>query len=105
MKTTWVEGSVEAVRRKLRGLIAVVGDAGATEHERAKAETLKGRLERRFREVGSPAGDWTDSAFRLGKWAKGVTKPESPTSPAGDWTSHAQLGKAVRRDYKRWLSE
>jgi len=41
MKTTWVEGSVEAVRRKLRGLIAVVGDAGATEHERAKAETLK----------------------------------------------------------------
>jgi hypothetical protein len=35
---TVLMGSLEAVRRKLRALTAVAGDAGATEHERATAE-------------------------------------------------------------------
>jgi len=103
---TGLTGSVEAFRRKLRALAAVAGDAGATEHERATAETLKARLEQRLNEAGAPAGDWTDKAFRLGRWAKGTRKSVSPAAPAGDWTQTAhRLGKAVRHGYKRWLSE
>jgi hypothetical protein len=99
-------GSVGAIRRKLRALTAVVEDTGATEHERANAAALKTRLEQRLREAGSPAGDWTDNAFRLGRWAKEMRKFASPDSPKGDWTDNAhRLGKAVRRGYKRWLSE
>ncbi len=99
-------GSVGAIRRKLRALTAVVEDTGATEHERANAAALKTRLEQRLREAGSPAGDWTDNAFRLGRWAKGIRKSASPDSPKGDWTDNAhRLGKAVRRGYKRWLSQ
>jgi hypothetical protein len=84
----------------------VVEDSGATEHERANAEALKTRLEQRLREAGAPAGDWTDKAFRLGRWAKEMRKSASPASPKGDWTDHAhRLGKALRRGYKKWLSE
>jgi hypothetical protein len=99
-------GSVGAIRRKLRALTAVVEDTGATEHERANAAALKTRLEQRLREAGSPAGDWTDNAFRLGRWAKGIRKSASPDPPKGDWTDNAhRLGKAVRRGFKRWLSQ
>jgi hypothetical protein len=98
-------GSMEAVRRKLRALAAVAGDAGATEHERATAEALKARLEQRLSEAGAPAGHWTDKAFRLGRWAKGM-RTAPPAAPVGDWTETAhRLGKAVRQGYKRWLSE
>ena len=79
MRIDGLIGSLEGVRRKLRAVGAVVEDRGATEHERANAEVLKARLEQRLREVGAPTGDWTDNAFRL--------------------------GKALRRGYKRWLSE
>ena len=99
-------GSLGAVRRKLRALTAVVEDTGATEHERANAEALKTRLEQRLREAGAPAGDWTDNAYRLGRWAREMKKSTAPASPKGDWTDNAhRLGKAVRRGYKRWLSE
>ena len=99
-------GSLEGVRRKLRAVGAVVEDRGATEHERANAEALKGRLERRLKEAGVPAGDWTDNAFRLGRWAGQLKKSASPASPKGDWTDNAhRLGKALRQGYKRWSSE
>lgn len=99
-------GSVGAVRRKLRALSAVVNDAGATEHERANAKTLKARLEQRLKEAGTPAGDWTDNVFRLGRWAKQMRKSASPESPVGDWTDHAfRLGKVLRRGYKGWMSK
>ena len=56
--------------------------------------------------AGAPAGDWTDNAFRLGKWAKELRQAASPASPKGDWTDNAHLmGKALRRGYKRWFSE
>jgi hypothetical protein len=102
---TGLAGSVEAVRRKLRALAAVAADAGATEHERAAAETLKARLEQRLNEAGAPAGDWTDNAFRLGRWAKEMRKSRAPATHTADWieTAH-RLGKAVR-GCKRWLSE
>jgi hypothetical protein len=95
----------EAIRRRLQALTAVVGDAGATEHERANAEALKARLKRRLREDGVPAGDWTDSIFRFGRLTKELKNPASPKSSKGDWTDNAfRLGNAVRRG-KRWLSE
>ena len=105
MRIGAIAGSVEAVRRKLRGVTAVVGDAGATEHEKANAAALKRRLEQRLREAGAPAGDWTDNIFRFGKWTKVMGKSVRPASPKGDWTDHAlRLGKAVRLGYKKWSS-
>jgi hypothetical protein len=98
-------GSVEAVRRKLRAVTAVAGDAGATKHEKANAEALKSRLEQRLREAGAPAGDWTDNIFRLGRRTKVMSKSVSPDSPKGDWTDHAlRLGKALRLGYKKLSS-
>jgi hypothetical protein len=99
-------GSVGAIRRKLRALTAVVEDTGATPSEKANAAALKTRLKQRLKEAGSPAGDWTDNAFRLGRWAKDMRKSASPAAPNGDWTDNAhRLGKAVRHGYKKWFSE
>jgi hypothetical protein len=99
-------GSVEALRRKLRALTSVAADAGSTPPEKANAQALKKILEQRLREAGAPAGDWTDNAFRLGRWAKEMRKSTSPASPKGDWTDNAhRLGKAVRQGYKKWLSD
>ena len=95
-------GSVASIRRKLRAVAAIIADPAATEHERANAQTLKARLERRLRDAGAPTGDWTDNAFRLGRWAKELRQSSSPASPNGDWTDNAhRLGKALRRGYKR----
>ena len=99
-------GSVASIRRKLRAVAAIIADPAATEHERANAQTLKARLERRLRDAGAPTGDWTDNAFRLGRWAKELRQSSSPASPSGDWTDNDhRLGKALRRGYKRWSSE
>jgi hypothetical protein len=106
MRIIGLIGSVGSVRRKLRAVAAVIADPAATEHERANARVLKARLERRLREAGVPTGDWTDNAFRLGRWAKELRQSSSPASPKGDWTDNAhRLGKALRQGYKRWLSE
>ena len=96
--------SAADVRRKLRAVSALAQNAGATEHERATAEAVKARLQHRLKEAGEPAGDWTDSAFRLGKQVKELTKAASPGSPKEDWTDNAfRLGKVLRRGYKKWL--
>jgi len=100
------EGALAALRRKLRALAAVARDAGATRPERAAAAALKHRLEERLRKAGAPAGDWTDHAFRLGRWAKGARQPGPLGSADTDWTEHARkLGKAVGRGYRKWLSD
>jgi hypothetical protein len=106
MRANGVVGSVAALRRKLRAIASVAADAGATPSERENAEALKSRLEQRLREEGAPAGDWTDKAFRLGRWAKEIGKSASPAPTDADWTDRAhRLGKAVRRGYKKWSSE
>jgi hypothetical protein len=106
MRIGGLMASVGGVRRKLRALTAVIADTGATEHEKANAAALKARLERRLREAGAPAGDWTDNVFRLGRWANTTAKSASPAAPKGDWTDNAhRLGKALRRGYKGWLSK
>jgi hypothetical protein len=98
--------SIEAVRRKLRAVTAVAEDTGATEHERANAEAVKKRLEQQLRDAGVPIGDWTDNAFRLGKWAREVRKSGYPAPPKRDWTDDVfRLGRAIRRGYKHWFSE
>lgn len=105
MRIGSLAGSVESIRRKLRAVAAVVDDPASTEHEKANAQALKARLQQRLREAGSPAGDWTDNVFRLGRWAKETRKATAPASPKGDWTDNAlRLGKAVRRGYRKWLS-
>jgi hypothetical protein len=102
MRIGSLAGSLESIRRKLRAIAAVVDDPAATEHEKANAQALEARLLQRLREAGSPAGDWTDGAFRLGKWAKEIANATAPASPKGDWTDNVhRLGKALRRSYKR----
>jgi hypothetical protein len=108
MQSDRFNGPLGALRRKLRALAAVAGDAGATAPERENAEALKKRLEDRLRAAGirTPAGDWTDHAFRLGQWAKGVRQSASPAARKEDWTDTAhQLGKAVGRGYKKWFAD
>jgi hypothetical protein len=106
MRVSSIKGSIEGLRRKLRAVAAVVEDPAATEHEKANAQAAKARLQHRLREAGSPAGDWTDNVFRLGRWAKEMGKSISSVSPKGDWTDNAQrFGKALRRGYKSWLSD
>jgi hypothetical protein len=106
MRANGVVGSVAVLRRKLRAIASVAADAGATPSERENAEALKNRLEQQLREAGAPAGDWTDKAFRLGRWAKDIGNSASPAPTDGDWTDRAhRLGKAVRRGYKKWSSE
>ena len=93
-----VTGSVEALRRKLKALTAVARDAGVTAHEKANAEALRARLERQLKEAGTPAGDWTDNLFRLGRRVREIKDAGLPGSPSQDWTGHAfRLGKALRR--------
>ena len=97
--------SLEAVRRKLRAVAAVLADRGATAHERVNAAALKARLEGRLKAAGEPAGDWTDGIFRLGRLARTLERSTAPRSPKGDWSDQAlRLGKALRRGYRRWLS-
>lgn len=103
---TGLSGSIEAVRRKVRALAALAKDPSASENERATAQALKGRLQQRPNLAGAPAGDWSDQGFRLGRWTKAMRSSASAKATTEDWTDAArQAGKALRRGYKRWLSE
>src|SRR5271169_6800014 len=104
MRINSLIGSVEGFRRKLRGLAAVVEDPAATEHEKANAQAATAP-QHRLKQAGSPAGDWTDNVFRLGRWIREMGKSTSSASPKGDGTDNVfRLGKALRRGYKSWLS-
>jgi hypothetical protein len=68
------------------------------------ATTLQKGLQQRLREAGAPAGDWTDHGFRLDLWGKEMRK--SDLSAERELADNAHwLGKAVRRGYKKWLSD
>jgi hypothetical protein len=101
-------GTLGSLRRQLKALAAIAEDVGATAAERENAAVLKKRLEDRLRaaEARIPAGDWTEHAFRLGRWAKKVRQTASPAVGKGDWTENAyRLGKAARRGYKKLFSD
>jgi len=99
-------GPLAALRRKLKALTAVARDSHATPAERANATSLQHRLQRRLDDAGAPKGDWTDSAYRLGKSVKDLKQAASPAAPKGDWTDHARgLGKVFRRGAKRFFTD
>jgi hypothetical protein len=95
--------AVDAIRRKLRGLGAVVKDEAATEHERANAKALKGVLERKLEQEGVPAGDWTDVAFRFGRTLREIKTVASPPTPISGTSQIAfRLGRVLRQGLKKW---
>ena|SRR5579863_8331013 len=106
MQAKPTSGSLGALRRKLRALASVIEDGGATAPEKANAEALKKRLERKLEAVEPPSADWSDTLFRLGRRAMELRKSTEPAATKGDWTDNAhRLGKAVRKGYKNWFSE
>src|SRR5205807_10626042 len=96
---------VEAIHRKLRSLGRVLKDAAITEHERANAEVLKARLEKKLMEQGVPHGDWTDVVFRLGRKVREIKKATSPP-PSITGTSRIafRLGRTLGEGIKKWRS-
>jgi hypothetical protein len=94
------ERSAEDIRRKLRALTAVFLDPAATNPEKANAEELKIRLEKRLGQEAAPQDEtMTGIMFRLGRGVKEIT---SPPSQKGDWTDHAfRLGRMLRKGFKR----
>src|SRR5216684_1447089 len=62
--------SAAAIHRKLRGLAAVFLDPAATEHEKANAKILKGRLEKRLWKQ-HPRGNGLESCFG---WARALRR-------------------------------
>ncbi len=94
--------SAAAIHRKLRALAAVLLDPAATDNERANAQTLKLRLQKRLAQdaAATEAGTWTGMLFRLGRGVrqvKAIKQSASPPSPKGDWTDNAyRLGRLFR---------
>ena len=87
------------LRRKLRGLVAIIDDDGASEAERATARRLKAGLKAKLARQGVPAGDWSDALFRLGrslKRAKASTAPP-PSLKGGAEKAAFRLGRALRQ--------
>jgi hypothetical protein len=93
---------IEDVRRKLRALVAVIHDEGATEAERATARQLRAGLKEKLVQQGVPEGDWSDTLFRFGRAvrnAKTATAP--PASIEGGAAKAAfRLGRALRQATK-----
>jgi hypothetical protein len=104
----WLESAmkrVEAIHRKLRSLGAVLKDTAATEHERANAEAIKTRLEKKLVEDGVPKGDWTDVVFRLGRAAQEIKKATSPPASSSGTSKIAfRLGRTLAEGLKKWRS-
>jgi hypothetical protein len=94
--------SVDAMRRKLRGLMAVMRDPAATEHERANAARLKAGLKAKLEEEGVPQGDWSDAIFRLGRAVRSLKQATSPPPSVGGSKFAFRLGRALRQGRKKW---
>jgi len=93
----------EDLRRKLRGLVAIIDDTSATEAERVTARRLKAELKAKLVQQGTPEGDWSDAVFRFGRSlrrAKAATAP--PESIKGGTAKAAfRLGRALRQAAKK----
>jgi hypothetical protein len=87
------------IHRKLRGLAAVFADLAATEHEKATAKELKGRLEKRLGEEAKPESAWTGIMFRRGQGVKEMTSPSF--SKDGLDTSCLSAWQMFRSGFKR----
>ena len=97
--------SAAAIQRKLRAIAAVLLDPAATENERANAQALKLRLQKRLGQEAASEGTWSDVLFRLGRGVrqiKEIKKTTSPPAPKGDWTDNAfRLGRLLRKGFKK----
>ena len=95
--------SVEALRRKLRAVTGLLRDRAATDSEKANAEALKARLEGQLKDAGAPAGDWSDTAFRLGRKVGEISRTAAPPVAKGDWTDNVfRAGRVLGRSLKKW---
>jgi hypothetical protein len=89
---------IEDIRRKLRRLVAVTRDEGATEAERATARRLTAGLKAKLADEGVPQGDWSDALFRVGRSlrsAKAATAPP-PSIKGGAAKAAFRLSRALR---------
>ena len=91
------------IRRKLRGLVAIIDDESASEAERATARRLRAGLKAKLARQGVPEGDWSDAVFRLGRSLKRATAAtEPPPSLKGGAEKAAfRLGRALRHFTKK----
>ena len=96
------ETSLDALRKKLRGVTAIFRDPAATDNEKENAAGIKDRLEAQLTRAGEPNGDWSDVMFRLGRMTKEIKQSSTPAPGRGDWTDHAfRLGRVVR-GLRKW---
>jgi hypothetical protein len=94
--------SAAAIQRKLRAIAAVLLDPAATENERANAQALKIRLQKRLGQATTAEGTWTGMLFRLGRGVKQIKQSTAPPAPKGDWTDGAfRLGRMFRNGFKK----
>jgi hypothetical protein len=98
---------MDAIRRKLRALGAVLDDSGVTEHERANALALKRNLEKKLKEEGAPNGDWTDVAFRTGRTIHHLKTVTASPASITETSSRAafRVGKLLENGFKKWRSD
>jgi hypothetical protein len=94
---------IEDVRRKLRALVAVIHDEGATEAERATARQLRAGLKEKLVQQGVPEGDWSDSLFRFGRALRNAKTATAPpeTIEGGAAKAAFRLGRAFRHAAKK----
>lgn len=93
----------EDVRRKLRSLVAVIHDTGATEAERANATRLSAGLKAKLEQEGVPQGDWSDAVFRFGRSLKRAKEAAAPPASIEGGAAKAafRLGRALRHAAKK----
>jgi hypothetical protein len=93
----------ESIRRKLRGLVAVIQDSGATAAERDNARRLKAGLKAKLEQQGTPEGDWSDTVFRFGRALRRVKTSTAPPPSLSTGAAKVgfRLGRALRQVTKK----
>ena len=93
----------DALRRKLRALVAVMKDTGATAAERENARSLKAGLKAKLQQEGVPEGDWSDAVFRVGRALRNVKTSTAPPPAMSNSTAKVgfRLGRALRQVTKK----
>ncbi len=89
----------DSLRRKLRALVAVMKDAGATAPERENARRLRAGLKAKLKQEGVPEGDWSDAVFRFGRTLRNAKTSTAPPPTMSNGTAKVgfRLGRALRQ--------